>query len=171
MSAGDIDVLSGDYGTREIDAEARTAGGDSAILYGEPLKRGGTGGNFAVHMQNGDPEIATDIMLGVANRDSTETAAANGKVDVKLVGAGTVLSGNATVAGSVDSASELLALLLDYVAFDVAATTIYTIDEDEGDDPNVHGLQIIGGDLRAKLFVQVHVNVTSQGSLVGQTMD
>lgn len=124
--------MSGGYGARELDANDRDTSGARAMLTGEAVKRGSTGGNFAISIQDGDPEAGTDIFLGIVNRDSTETAAADGKVEVLLIGSNTVLFGDATTAANVDTASELLGLILDYVAFDVSAASVYTIDEDEG---------------------------------------
>lgn len=137
----------------------------------EVLKRGGTGGNFAIPVLTGDPEIATDILLGVASSSSNETATADGYVEITQILPGTVLCGKATTVANIDTLAKLDALRYDYVAFDVTSLA-QTIDEDEGDDPNVHGLCILDGDIVAgTLEVVVHINVTLSGSLVGQTMD
>jgi len=170
MSANDIAVLSGGYGQREVDVDDRTTSSASATLKpGEPVKRDNA--NFALLVATGDPEIATDILLGVVERESTETSTADGKVDIEIVGPGTLLRGNATTPGNMDTAAELLGLQFDYVTFDVTAGAV-TIDENENDDPNVHGLCIVGGDIvKGTLDVFVHTNVTLFGSLIGQTMD
>ncbi len=152
MAAGDITVRHSAYGTREIDTEANV---DVGIDAGDVVKRGGTGGNYAVHIQTGDPEEGTDIFLGVvkAAGGSTvgpNTAAADGKILCELVGPGAILSGRMTTPANANTAAELKGIMLDYVAFDRSADTvagIVTIDEDEGDDPNVHGLFIIDGDI------------------------
>lgn len=142
-----------------------------AIQRGEAVKRGGAGNNFAIPVLTGDPEIATDILLGVATSESTESASADGTVEVAQILPSTVLRGSASTAANVDTDAELRDITFDYVAFDVSSLA-QSIDEDEGDDPNVHGLCIIDGDIVAgTLDVLVHVNVTLSGSLVGQTMD
>ena len=132
MARGDIDVLFSPLGVLEFDVEDRNLSGTHALLSGEPLKRGGTGNNFAKPVDTGDPEIGTDIMLGIAENDSTETATVDGKVNVYLAGPGTLIEGKATTAGNADTASEIIGFRNNYVAFDVDGSSNYTIDENEG---------------------------------------
>jgi len=73
----------------------------------------------------------------------------------------TLIRGKATTSANMDTASELDGLKLDWVCFDDTASSgtngIFTIDEDETDDPNVHGLCIMDGDIDAyTLDVIVH---------------
>ena len=147
-----IDVLSGSLGVHELLAEDRTTSSVTATMKpGEPVKRGGTGGNFVLPVATGDPEIGTDILVGIVAKESTETSTADGKVLVDVVGLGTKLRGKATTASNIDTQSELDGILLDFVAFDVTALSgtngDFTIDENEGDDPNGHGLCVVGGDI------------------------
>mgnify|MGYP001581954879 CR=1 FL=1 len=159
MSAGDIRVASGGYGTRTIDTDDRDTSGQIQTLYGNPVKRGGTGSNFAVPVQDGEPENGTDVMIGIVNRTDTSTATVNGVVEVLLTGPGTILEGDASTSANIDTASELLGLMLDFVAFDVSATSVWTIDEDQNfqaTQGNV-GLNIVGGDIiRTRVFVSVN---------------
>ena len=157
----------------EFDADDRATSAIKQLLFGEPVKEGGASGNYAVSVQDGDPEKGTDIFMGIVNRDSTETQTANGKVEVELVGPGTKLIGYAATAANVDTASELLDFMMNYVGFDVSASSVYTIDENETSNPNGLGLCIIGAVLSAtpKLIVLPHVNVTLMGTLRGQTID
>lgn len=149
---GDIEVLKSKYTVETFGAEDRTTSSVTAAMEpGEPVKRGGTGGNFVQPLADGDPENATDIFVGIVKKQSTETASADGEVEVELVGPGVVLEGYATTTSNIDTAAKLLAVRHDYVSFDVTASSgtngVFTIDEDEGDDPNVHGLFILGGDI------------------------
>lgn len=135
------------YGTEEFLFEANV---DVGIEAGDMVKRGGTGGNYAVHVQDGDPEGGTDILLGIVKSAPNNTAAANGVGNVELVGPGSKLQGKATNAANINTAAKLLALRNDFVCFDRSVDTVagvLTIDEDEGDDPNVHGLFILSGDI------------------------
>lgn len=166
MGAGDIRVVSGGYGTRTFDVDDRDTSGNRALLYGEPVKRGGAGFNFAVSVQTGDPENGTDVFLGITNRNSTETGSVDGTVEALLVGPGTILEGDASTAGSIDTAAELLGLMLDYVGFDVSATSVYTIDEDENGGSHALGLIVVGGDIiRTRVFVAVQTNCTLFGNM------
>lgn len=166
MAARNIQVRHTAYGSKEINFEANV---DVGIEVGDVVKRGGTGGNFGVHIQDGDPEAGTDIMLGVIKIAPNHTTAANGTGVVELVGPGSILSGAATTPSNIATAAALLGVKLDFVAFDRSADTaagILTIDENEGDDPNVHGLFIIDGDIeKGTLDVLV-----AAGTIFGSTV-
>lgn len=156
MARGDLRIVAGSYGVREFDTDDRNTSVVNQLLWGEPVKRGGANNNFAVPIDNGDPEIGTDILLGIVKRDSTETATADGKVEVDRVGPGTVIEGDASTSASIDTAAELLGLMLDFVAFDVSASSVYTIDEDQNGANTQLMLQVVGGDIiRTRVFVQV----------------
>jgi len=170
MAVGDIEVIKGRGPVRVAKVDDRTTSGTSATLKaGEPLKKSG---NFAILCATGDPEVGTDEFLGVAAAESTETSTADGQVSyLSIVPGLTELRGKATTPGNMDTDAELLGLLGDYVAFDLTAG-VFTIDEDEGDDPNVHGLKIVAGDIvRGTLDVLVHALATEAAPLTGQTMD
>lgn len=144
-----------------------TSGFSRAFRYGEPIKRGGAGGNFAILILDGDPELGTDIFLGIVQKDGTETATADGIAEYASLVSGTVLEAAATTAANVDLDSELLLLEGDYVGFDYAAS-VFTIDEDQGDNPDVNGLKILTGDVNAQtLQVLVHLLCTENASAVG----
>jgi len=110
--------------------------------------------------------------LGIATKESNETSTVDGHVlYYSIIPGYTVLRGKATTPGNMNTAVELLDILGDHVCFDLA-NGIFTIDEDEGDDPNVHGLKIVAGDsVKGTLDVLVQANVTEAATLVGQTMD
>lgn len=125
------------------------AGAAASITPGKPVKIGGTGNNYVVLLATGDPEVGTDRMVGIAASTSTDTATADGTVDVYLVRPGVnIMRAKAHTAANIDTDAELLAILNDSVTFDLTSGT-FTVNEDEGDDPNVHGLVIIGGDTEA----------------------
>lgn len=99
---------------------------------------------------DGEPTQGTDIFVGVTRSQGTETATANGTIDVELVGPGTILRGKATTATNMDTAAKLLALTFDYVNFDRSAVTsvgVLTIDENQGDTPATLALCILAGDI------------------------
>lgn len=153
MAAGDVAVLSNSLGVHKLPVDTRTNNSHNAtIKHGEALKRQTNTDHFLTFLLTGDPEIATDIFVGIAAEESTETGSAEGDVDVDVVKLGTKLRANATTASNIDTQAKLDDVLMDFVAFDgpAAASTAsfnYTIDENEGDDPNVHGLFIVGGDI------------------------
>lgn len=123
----------------------KTEAAATAILVGEPVKIGGTGNNFVIPLATGDPEIGTDVVVGITSTASNHTATANGDIQVILPQPGLVFSCKATTPANIDTEAKLLAILLDNVTFDLSAG-VYTVDEDEGSD-TAHGLRIVGGDI------------------------
>ena len=165
MARGDLRIVANGYGVRDFDTDDRDTSDINQLLWGEPVKRGGAGNNFAMPVDTGEPEIGTDVFLGIVKRDSTETAGVDGKVEVERVGPGTVIEGDATTSASIDTASELLGLMLDFVAFDVSATSVYTVDEDQAGAATQLMLQIVGGDIiRTRVFVQFSPVPTTRSS-------
>jgi hypothetical protein len=173
MAENDIKIIAYPGQTMKFPAEDRTVSTQSYTMKpGEPVKMAGTGNNFAYLLATGDPEIGTDNLLGIVAKESTETATVDGYIEVQLVIPGlTVMEGKATTSTNINTQAKLDALIFDQVTFDL--TTVYfTIDEDEGTDPNSHGLVILGGDIeKFTLKVALHANASIFGSLIGQTID
>ena len=138
-------------------------------------------GNYAARIQDNEPFYGSqDRLIGVCSKESTETATADGTVDVITVIAGqTVLEGKASTVANVDTAAELLTYLNFCILFDSSnnvystTATAITIDENATNDPNKNGLILIGGsaDADGLCYVQVGINATLYGSWVGQTID
>lgn len=137
----------------------------AAIAKGEPLKTRTVANNAAtdlIPVGNGDPEIATDDFVGIANSASTEASVTTeGKVEVITCKGSTVIRGKATTFANIDTQAEIDLLLFAWVTFDVTALTgtngDFTVDEDETLDTNVNGLQIMRGDpVLGTLDVRVH---------------
>ena len=151
MAARNIKVRHSAYGSDSFPTEANV---DVGIEAGDVVKLGGTGTNYAVHIADGDPEAGTDIFLGVVKAGKgivgANTASADGDIVIELVGPGSRLSGAMTTPANAATAANLKAIQGDFVAFDRSADTVagvVTIDENEGTDPNVHGLFILDGDI------------------------
>lgn len=144
-----------------------TTSATATIKPGEPVKLTGVGSPFAMLVADGDPEIGTDIFLGVAMTESTETSTVDGEVEVLMPVPGqTVFEIKATTVANIDTEAELNALIGDCVALDLATGT-FTVDENEGDDDNVHGFRIIGGDFRKQtLYITLKTGVSQEGSLL-----
>lgn len=152
MAVNNVRILKGGKTVQRLKTEANVTLG---VRAGDAVKIGGTGTNFASLCLDGDPEQGTDIFLGITASDATNTATANGIVDVEICVPGTVMEAKATTAGNVDTAAKLLALLLDFVTFDRSAATavgVLTLDEDEGTDNDVHGMMILDGDITSALM-------------------
>lgn len=163
--------LKGAGPTLTLGAEDQTVSGlTTTIKPGDVVKRAGTGGNFAVIALDGDAEIATDILFGVVRKESTDTTTADGDIEVRAFLPGSIIRAKATTAANVDTAAEFVALRYDTVCFDRSAATsagLLTIDEDEGDDPNVHSLMMLECDtVKGTIDAAVNVMATMFGNYV-----
>jgi hypothetical protein len=177
MTFNDIKVIKNPGTAYTFEASDRTTSSVTVSMKpGEPVKIHSTN-EFVVPLETGDPEISTDQFVGIVRKESTESSTVDGKVEViTLVPMSTVLRGKATTSTNINTVAKILALKNDWVCFDLTASSgtngIFTIDENEGDDPNNHGLMILDGDpVGYTLDVIVHANATIAAPLVGQTMD
>lgn len=173
MSANDIQVIAMPASTREFKVDDRdTSTTYRTIKAGEPVVECT---NYVVRIKDDDPQIdvANEALVGVAASESTETAGANGTVEVTmLIPCVTVLRGQPYATTSVDTESELLAYLNDTVSFYCSQTpyssTEADIKIDESDeDSTTNGLIIIGGagDKRAYLDVIVRARNMFGGNI------
>lgn len=155
MAKNDIKIVGGvSGGVFSWSTDDRTTSAMLATIKpGEPVEAGLTGNNFALLLITGEPVQASSTrFIGIAHKESTETSSAEGEVDIEhIVPMGTILEAKAATAANVNTLAEWRDLQGDAVTFDgIAAigdsteTTPYTIDEDEGDDPNDHGLVMVG---------------------------
>lgn len=144
MALGDVSIVYPGGQNLPASQRFRTEAAGTAINAGEPVVIGGTGSNYVVPLADGTP-TTTNRMLGIASSTSTQTASADGVVDVILAVPGIVYRCAATTPANIDTDAELLAILNDRVAFDLASGT-YTVDENQGDN-SANGLRIIGGDI------------------------
>jgi len=144
MAANNVRILKHGLTVQRFRTEANVTVG---IREGDAIKGAiGTGTNYVGVCLTGDPEQGTDMFFGVSKSAGTETASADGVIDVELVMPGTVLECLATTPANVDTDAKILGVLLDHVTFDRSAATAagtLTVDEDEGTDPDVHGLMIL----------------------------
>ena len=166
MSRNDIKIVEPkDVSSRQFLVQDRTSSSSTQILAGEPVKQAADGSPYVIKLATGDPEIGTDLFIGIAVNDSTETASADGVVQVAVVVPGvTLLEAKATTPANIDTQAKINALIGDCVCYDLTSTT-FTIDENEGNDNNVHGLIIQGGDPAAGTLTHVvKTQATMQGA-------
>ena len=165
MARGDVRVVGNAAITPafKFAVEDRTASTTVAVIQpGEIVEAGGTGNNFVLPCVDGDPvQAGSSRFVGPGKTVSTETSTADGYMDVDcVIPMCTVLEARATTPANVNLQSEWDAIQNDTVCFDAAAinasrdTTPFTIDENEGDDPNDHGCVMIGWDINRPAFIQ-----------------
>lgn len=170
MAANDIKILKSPGPVREYHVSNRDASELTATIKpGEPVKESES---YVTLLATADPEIGTDVFVGIAIKESTEVAATDGVVRVVSLLRDTVLRGKAHTADNINTAAKLLAFINNSVTFDYTDPN-FTIHENETDDPNVHGLIILDGDIvKGTLDVLVNVLATqSSAGFVGQTIE
>lgn len=133
----------------------------ASLVPGDLVKKNG---DYVTRIADGDPEVATDMVVGVVTEASTDTASVAGTVKVLIVAPDTVLRFNANNSTNVNTQAKIDALKMHSVSCDLSGTTI-TLDEDETDDPDVHGFVIVGGDPKKyTLDAMINEGVGFQGS-------
>lgn len=172
MSIGDLKVVGGRAVTptlRFLVDDRDTSGATATHKPGEPVKRDNA--NFVLLCATGDPEQGTDAFVGICANESTELADAEGIVDVEVaVPFITRIRGKAEVVGNYDSQSEFESRQTNAVTFVLTGST-FTINEDEGDDPNSHTLVVAGGIPAADLSQGwIDVYVKPLGTLFGNAI-
>lgn len=170
MAKADFKIISGAGPTLTYEVDDRTTSSQTTtLLPGEPVKKSG---NFVIALATGDPEVATDEFVGIVRKTSTETSTVDGKVEVYCTVPGlTVIRGKATTAANIDTAAELLGVIGDWIAIDLTGSgtngsgAVFSFDEDEGDDPNVHGFKVIRGNtVKGTLDCIAHSMATQAGT-------
>lgn len=173
MSARDITVVKspGDIRTYQTD-DRNTSGSANALEPGEPIQVLAVGSPYAITLYDGGPIRGSDEFLGIVAKTSTETATANGLVDyISIIPGETILRGKATTTSNINTAAKILAYQGNWIGFDNTAE-VFTIDEDETDDPNKLALKVITGDSIAfSLDVLVNAANVEAGIWTGQTVD
>lgn len=146
---GDFQVIGGNTVTPILPfrVDDRTTSSAAATQKpGEPLKAFNNT-NYVLLCATGDPEVGTDAFVGLAERESDETSSADGSVDASVaVPFVTKFRAKATTPANIATDAALLGVLQDSVCLDLT-NGVFTIDEDEGDDPNVHAFVIVDGDI------------------------
>ena len=121
------------------------AGTPSTVEAGEPTKASGTSQEDVVLLEDADLTIATDqTFVGVAAKDSAETASAAGYVDLYIPLPGVIYEIRALSTAAVDTRSELDALVGEYHVMDLTSD-LFTLDTAAGDGAS-NAFLIVGGD-------------------------
>lgn len=150
MSRADLALVGVSAGARQF----RVAASATRFYAGEPINflgtysSGAANVNTVVVLTDGKPIIGTDSFVGIAAQDvavdtSAVVTAQKVYVDVPLPYS-TMIRGRAKSATAIDTDTELLGILWDYVLFDLTAA-VYTIDQAAAG--NTSGLTIQNGNI------------------------
>lgn len=125
MALGDITILEQGSMTGRGARRYNVAAGATAILAGEPVARA-LGGTSVTAAATNTPVVSTDFYAGIAMTSSTQTASANGVVDVMPITNGTTYLVKPKVAATFDTQLEYNDLVGKRVLLDLT-TGSYTI--------------------------------------------
>lgn len=128
MASGDITLL---HGKGEADREFDVAAGAAASINpGEPVLKA-LGAQYVSAMATNKPVVGTDYLAGISSGTSTDTAAADGKVNVIRLEPDQTWLIAPKVPASFDTQAEYDALVGDRVLIDLTAGS-YTILATDG---------------------------------------
>jgi len=157
MAKADISIVGGDAVTprQNFYVNDRTTSSASATIKpGEPVKLEDavSGYNFALILATGEPNVTSSTrFVGIAEDESDETSTADGSVNVAIVVPFiTKLRCKATTVANINTVAKVKLLWGHTVTFDLTST-VFTVDENEGDDPNDHGLVMVDFDIEKGL--------------------
>lgn len=141
MARGNISIVEGSPSVRRWLTEANT----TVPLAGEPVKLKAAGSPYAIICADGDLTIGTDTaFLGICKGDGTQTASADGYVDVYIPTPDLVYESKAKTSTTFDTQSEIDALKGDRVVLDYTSS-VWTVDVAATDGAN-NAFYIVGGD-------------------------
>ncbi len=146
MSRADLKCIGLSGGVRPF----RVAASATRFYAGEPMMKtvtyssGAANVNTVVVLTDGKPTVGTDEFIGIAAKDAsgTGTLVAHTTAVTVPIPHVTKIRGRAKTAANVDTDAELLAILGDFVLFDLTSA-VYTIDDTAAAD--TAGLQIVDG--------------------------
>ena len=135
-----------------------------SIQMGEPAKMtNNSTGTGVILWVDADPERGTDLVVGIAASDSTETAALAGTVQFYKPLPGIVWQAKATTAANADTAAEIIGLKGKKVVIDLTSST-FTVDT-AATYQTFNGLIIVGGDeTNSMIYFEIAQTVTLHGS-------
>lgn len=140
------------------------AGAASTIAAGTPVKKSGTATQYVVPCVDGDLTIATDqVFMGFAASTSTETAAADGTVEVYLPLPGIVYRAKAKTASLANTQTEIDAMVGEAQVLDLT-TGDWTIDTAAG-DAAANAFYVVGGNPANS---EIHFMVRSDATFFGR---
>lgn len=163
MATGNFRVVEGRAHTNVWQVDDRDTSSATTIAAGEFTKTNATAAPYAVPLVDADLTIGTDqTLVGLAAKASTETASANGTVEVIVPLPDLVYEGRVLTTTLADTQSEVDALVGDYLVLDLTSST-WTIDTAAGTGAN-NAFLIIGGDpLRSTLKFRIRSDATNWG--------
>lgn len=128
MSANNVTIMVGANSSTSPMQRYQTEAAATAIVYGEPVKLKAANSPYVIPLADAEPVIGTTTaVVGIAAANSTQTASADGHVDVFEALPGAIYLCAAKSSTAIDTQAEYNAIVGDTVLFDLTAG-VYTVD-------------------------------------------
>lgn len=138
----------------------RTEAGATAILAGEPVKLKAAASGYVIPLATAEPVIGTTTaVVGITASASTQTASADGFVDVYIPLPGVIYRSGVKTLASSDTDVEILSKLNDRTTFSLVSG-VYTVDNTTADDATA-GLVIQDMDPSGTCDFQIRFSATT----------
>lgn len=135
-----------------------------SIKAGEPVLQAGQNSQYVALAADGEPEISvSQPIVGIAASDSTETASADGSVEIYMPLPGIVYEIAATSSAAADTQSEIDALCGDKFTLDLTSSK-FTLDTATGAAASWAFL-VVGGNPNKKTL---KVMISSEATILGR---
>ena len=145
MAAGDISLRTTNPNPLVVTRQV-ASGGTATINNGEPTKTGSqisSSGYYVAIMADGNG-TTSEVFTGIAKTVSTDTASADGSVDVFIPLPGIIYAAKAKSATAVDTPTEVNQLVGKRVVFDLTAG-VWTVDTAAA-NASTNEVIVVGGD-------------------------
>lgn len=161
MSLGDIQIVKTGGLTNVPTYKYRVQAGATTINAGEPVKIATAGAAYVVRSADAEPVTGTPTFVGIAATTSTQTASADGVVEVYRPVQGVVFRAAAKVKTAIDTDAEVLTILNNRTVFDLTGS-VYTLDESAA-DAGTNGLIVVDADpVKGTVDFEVRASVLAQ---------
>lgn len=127
--------------------------GDATII--------GASQKYVIVAADGDPVVGTEVFAGIAASTSTQTASADGYVELYMPIPGVVYAAKAKSAAAANTQAEIDALIGKRVVLDLTAG-VYTVDTAAADGAT-NAIYIVGGDYTQSV---IHFTVQNAGTIL-----
>ncbi len=142
------------------------SGAANSIVPGKFVKQSGAAAVYAALCVDGDHTVATDQpIIGLASSISTDTAAADGRVDVFMPLPGVTYAIKAKTASLANTQAKIDAMCGGAYVIDVDGTTGKVTLDTAGGNTNTNAFKVVGGDpVTSELYVVIRSTATFLGS-------
>lgn len=145
MAQGNIELLGGGVFSTVPTKTYAVAASATIIYAGEPVKFATSEDAVVIKCATVEPVTTDPVFVGIAAKDSTNTASAAGYVEVFEALPGQIYMGNATTPANIDTQAKYDALVNERVTFQLDTTT-FSVDENASG--TTYGLVIVPSDIR-----------------------